>query len=155
MAPARSDTALGDWCVNRIVVDRQPLLLLVSSASLLAVLSPARDVRRLPERLAALVGARLKRLGIDDRAVDAETRAMAPVVVAPPVDRSVLGIMVDYAKLVPYYLGPGRWGDETLPWAEERLAENPCFASRPFDCVIPKLKTPELLRAKWLAEGRM
>jgi len=29
------DTALGDWYVNRLVVGRQPLLLLVSSTSLL------------------------------------------------------------------------------------------------------------------------
>jgi len=28
-----SDTALGDWYVNRLIVDRQPLLLLVSAAS--------------------------------------------------------------------------------------------------------------------------
>jgi uncharacterized protein DUF6933 len=43
--PVSHDTALGDWYVNRIVVDRQPLLLLVSSASLLPLLLPARDVR--------------------------------------------------------------------------------------------------------------
>jgi hypothetical protein len=35
--PVCSDTALGDWYVNRIVVDRQPLLLLVSSTSLLCL----------------------------------------------------------------------------------------------------------------------
>jgi hypothetical protein len=29
-----SDTALGDWYVNRITVDRQPLLLVVSSVAL-------------------------------------------------------------------------------------------------------------------------
>jgi hypothetical protein len=40
--PVRSDTALGDWYVNRIVVDRQPLLLLVSSTSLLPMIVPAR-----------------------------------------------------------------------------------------------------------------
>ena len=49
---AVSDTALGDWYVNRLVVDRQPLLLLVSSSSLLPLLMPARGVRSLPERLA-------------------------------------------------------------------------------------------------------
>jgi hypothetical protein len=31
-----STTALGDWYVNRLIVDRQPLLLLVSSTSRLA-----------------------------------------------------------------------------------------------------------------------
>ena len=44
-APSSSDTALGDWYVNRLVVDRQPLLILVSSASLLPLLVPARDVK--------------------------------------------------------------------------------------------------------------
>jgi uncharacterized protein DUF6933 len=36
--PTCSDTALGDWHVNRIVVDRRPLLLLVRSTSLLPLL---------------------------------------------------------------------------------------------------------------------
>ena len=59
-----SDTALGDWYVNRVVVDRQPLLLLVSSLSLLAIIAPARKVRDLPKRLPRVVVDRLLRLGI-------------------------------------------------------------------------------------------
>src|SRR5262245_16757310 len=81
-----SDTALGDWYVNRIIVDHQPLLLLVSSASLLSMLAPARDVRNLPVRLADLVEVRLKYLGIDTRAIDAERSAMARVEIAPTVN---------------------------------------------------------------------
>jgi hypothetical protein len=50
-----SDTALGDWYVNRLVVDRRPLLLLVSSESLLPVLVPATHVRELPQHLEDLV----------------------------------------------------------------------------------------------------
>src|SRR3972149_6891191 len=38
-AAAESDTALGDWYVNRLIVDRQPLLLLVSARSLLAIVT--------------------------------------------------------------------------------------------------------------------
>lgn len=156
IVPSKSDTALGDWYVNRIVVDHRPLLLLVSSISLLPMLVPARNVRRLPERLAALVGARLKRCGIDDQTVDAETRAMTPVAVGPTVDRSVLGIMVDFAKAVPYYLELRQWGEAALQLAEERLAETPCYATRPFDQVIfPDRKAPEFLYAKWLANIRM
>jgi hypothetical protein len=56
--PDAPDTALGDWYVNRITCDRQPLLLLVSATSLLPLLAPAREVRSLPERLAQLVAAR-------------------------------------------------------------------------------------------------
>src|SRR3954470_303707 len=93
LVSAQSDTALGDWYVNRLVVDRQPLLLLVSSASLLSILLPARDVRNLPDRLAGLVDARLRRLGLDARAVAAEHQAMNPVAIGPTADRSVVGIM--------------------------------------------------------------
>jgi hypothetical protein len=69
---AASDTALGDWYVNRLVVDRQPLLLLVSACSLLSLLLPARDVRTLPGRLPTLVATRLQRLGIAAALIDAE-----------------------------------------------------------------------------------
>lgn len=150
--PVCNDTALGDWYVNRIVVDRQPLLLLVSSASLLPILLPARDVRSLPGRLGVLVEARLRRCGIDARAIDAEERAMRPVVIGPTVDRSVLGIMVDFAKSVPYHLEAGQWNESTLRLVEEHLAETPCHAARAIDRVIfPEKKAPELLYAKWLA----
>jgi hypothetical protein len=151
---APSDTALGDWYVNRLVIDRQPLLLLVSSESLLPILLPARDARRLPARLGAIVETRLLRLGIDAHAVAYEREAMFPVTVAPTVDRSVLGILVDFAKAVPFYLEPGTWTPETLTIVEDRLAETPCRASLRGDRVIvPDAKAPELLRAKWLADG--
>ncbi len=88
VAAARSDTALGDWYLNRVVVDRRPLLLLVSSTSLLSLVVPARDVRGLPNRLADLVGTRLERLGIAQRMIERETRAMSPVAIGPTVDRS-------------------------------------------------------------------
>ena len=150
--PTSSDTALGDWYVNRVMVDRQPLLLLVSSTSLLPMLIPARNVRGLPARLAALVEARLRRCGLDDRTIAAETLAMASVAVGPTVDRSVLGIMVDFAKAVPYHLEPGHWGETTLRIVEERLAATPCHAALSWDRVIfPEKKAPEVLRAKWLA----
>jgi hypothetical protein len=144
------DTALGDWYVNRIVVHRQRLLLLVSSVSLLPILLPARDVRSLPARLGALVEARLRRLGIDARAIEAEQQAMRPVVIAPTVDRSVLGIMVDFAKMVPYHLDPGLGNDDTLQSIEKSLAQTPCHAAGPARGVIyPDRKASDLLRAKW------
>jgi hypothetical protein len=142
---------LGDWYVNRLVVEHQPLLLLVSSASLLPVVVPARDVRTLPKRLATLVAARLERLGIDPKAIQAEVQAMYPVVVAPTVDRSVLGIMVDFAKAVPYYSGDLRTG-EGLRSLEDWLAQTPCHAARATERVVfPDRKAPEVLRAVWLA----
>ena len=148
---SQSDTALGDWYVNRIMVSRQPLLLLVSSTSLLSILLPARDVRGLPDRLATHVSNRLKRCGIDDEVIADEIRAMKPVVVQATVNRSVLGIMVDFAKAIPYYFESRKFDDATFDEAEVLLAENPCHVARSFDRVIfPARKAPELLYAKWL-----
>ena len=150
--PICSDTALGDWYVNRIVVDRQPLLILVSSTSLLPMLVPARDVRRLPGKLATLVEGRLRRCGIDAPAIEAELQAMRPVVIGATVDRSVLGSMVDFAKAVPYHLKPGQWNDDTLLLVEQQLAETPCHSARSTEPVIfPDRKATDLLRGKWLA----
>lgn len=150
---ASSDTALGDWYVNRIVVGHQPLLLLVSSTSLLPMLAPARDVRGLPGRLAGLVADRLKRYGIEARTVDAEIEAMTPLTICPTTDRAVLGIMVDFARSVSHYLDPGRWGEDALRLAERRLAETPFYASRSVEHVVfPNRTAPRLLRAKWRSD---
>ena len=88
------------------------------------------------------------------RAIAAERRAMQPVVTCPTVDRSVLGIMVDFAKAVPYHLEPGTWNDDRLPLVEDLLAETPCHAGRPFERVIfPDRKVPELPRSKWIPDA--
>lgn len=143
---AASDTALGDWYVNRLVVDRRPLLLLVSAGSLLPILVPARDVRSLPARLAGLVGARLRRMDISASWIAREIQTMSPVRIGKTVDRSVLGIMVDFAKSVPVFLDVGGWDETSLPFVEEGLARTPCYAGRRFEEVVfPDKKTPELL----------
>lgn len=75
---------------------------------------------------------------------------MDSIGVAPTNDRSVVGIMVDFAKGVPFYLDPGTWDETSLPFVEARLAETPGHAGRRFDGVVfPEQKAPELLLARW------
>lgn len=149
-----SDTALGDWYVNRIVIARQPLLLLVSEKSLLSILAPARDVKGLPERLAETVATRLRRLAIDDAVVAAEIAAMNVVAVAKTADRSVTGQMVDFAKHLTYYMPENAWIERDLRVAEDKLAEMPCRASGPFDKVIfPQDAALRLLADAWSGDG--
>lgn len=148
-SPGESDTALGDWYVNRIHVGRQPILLLVSSESLLPVLTPARDVRSLPDRLPGIVAERLKRLGVDDHLIQTELSAMKPVIVAKTCDRSVLGTMNDFARVLPFYLESHYHDDTSLPAVEARLADTPCRVSGRLDEVIlPDRKAVELLWRK-------
>jgi hypothetical protein len=131
-----SDTALGDWFVNRFVIDRRPLLLLLSEKSLLPILTPARNVSDLPEALPELVTRRLRRLGVDPAAIDRERTAMSPVMTGRTNSRSVMGFMVDFAKVIPYYLEAGAWDDSTLPFVEAKLAETPCHAGKRLSEVI-------------------
>jgi hypothetical protein len=141
---------LGDWYVNRIVVDRRPLLLLVSSASLLAIVTPARELKSLPNRLAQIVGDRLRRLELGEDIVASEVEATAHVRVGKTVDRSVTGQLVDFAKALPFYLPVDGWDEVTLRNAEERLAETPCRSGRSFAEVIwPHRTAVELLKATW------
>jgi hypothetical protein len=122
-----------------------------AATSLLPIVLPARDVRSLPNRLADAVEARLKSCGVSQRVIQAEIGAMVPVVVGPTIDRSVLGIMVDFAKSVPYHLEPGSWNELDLRRVEAVLAETPCYAGREFHQVIfPDKKAPEVLNAKWM-----
>ena len=147
---ATSGNALGDWYVNRIVIDRRPLLLIVSSKSLLAMVAPARDLKTLPDRLATLVEKRLRRLGVSDSAVTSEVGATAKVGVGRTVDRSVVGQMVDFAKAIPFYLPINGWDEAFLPEVEDKLAETPCRSSRTFaEVVWPRKTAIELVSSTW------
>lgn len=150
-APTMSDTALGDWYVNRVVVNRQPLLLLVSSASLLPMIVPASDVRSLPARLASLVKIRLRRLGLASRSSTVRSGKWGRWSSAKPSTNRFPESMVDFAQGIPYYLEAERWDETTLATVEQRLAETPCHAAhRPDRVIFPETKAPELLRARWL-----
>ena len=147
--PEDSDTALGDWYVNRLVVDRQPLLLLVSALTLLPIVVPGRDVRTLPVRLPDLVRQRLQRLYLPGEWIDAEVAAMAPVTVAKTASRSVLGVMNDFAHGIPYHLSRG-WDEVSLTFLGDQLATTPIFASGPRDgVVVPQEATPKRMWARW------
>ena len=123
---------------------------MASSRSLISILIPAKDVRILPARLPTLVAQRLKRMRIPDWLIAAEVAAMSPVGVAKTADRSVVGMLVDFAMMIPYHLERGAWDETTLPFVEAKLAKNPCFAGRPGDnTVFPEQATPTLLALKW------
>lgn len=148
--PATSSTALGDWYVNRIVVDRRPLLLLLSSRSRLSIVTGAKDVKTLPRRLCALVEARLQRLGVDAAIVAQEVEASSVVAVARTADRSLTGQMVDFAKIISCYLPERQWGDADLLRAEDAFAETPCLASRPpNETIFPAQTAFRLLQERW------
>jgi hypothetical protein len=150
-----SDTALGDWYVNRVVIDRQPLLLCVAANSLLSVIAPARNVKHLPLYFPELVAKRLCRLGVKRNAIDAELAAMQPVCVGKTQDRSIVGTMVDFAKVLPYHLPAIGWDLEDLMLAEDKLAETPCRCGQAQATIWPGRDTMKLLETRWLSVDGM
>jgi hypothetical protein len=145
-----SSTALGDWYVNRLVVDRKPLLLLICENSRLAIIEPAQNVKELPNRLPDLVARRLDELGISDRHIKSEVSAMMPVIVGPTKNRSIVGQMVDFAKAIPLHIPEYEWNESDLRDVEVRLGETPCLCSGKLNSTIwPAKETRELLAQKW------
>lgn len=146
-----SDTALGDWYVNRLTLGRQPLLLLVSEKSRLAILTPARGIKLLPGRLSQLVASRLDRLRVSDACIRAEVRAMENVSVGRTTDRSIVGQMVDFAKAVPYYVPLSESkNDLALQEAEDNLGDTPCRCTAlRSQAIWPVQEAVRLLEERW------
>lgn len=145
-----SDTALGDWYVNRTVVDGKPLLLFISSRSLLPIVARARNVKGLPEQFPGLLSERLRRLDVASAVIDSEVGAAQPVRVGPTRDRSVMGSLVDFVKMLPYCLPEDGWDDDDLLVAELKLSNTPCRCGKSSEETIWPLKhAAKLLEERW------
>lgn len=127
--PEESDTALGDGYVNRVVIHRRPLLLIVSSKTLpfdTGARPTSEDAARTSRcaRRASPTG-----YGAKEDIVAAEVRAMVPVVVGRTIDRSVMGQLIDFTRSLLYRLPDDEWDEATLHAAEDLLARTPCGTS--------------------------
>lgn len=91
-----STTALGDWFANALFW-RPQVALLVNRRTLLPVFMELAPAATLLERAPAAIEAVLRRHGVADDFLRAETEAMREVRIAPTNDRSVLGVMNEFA----------------------------------------------------------
>jgi hypothetical protein len=114
-------TILGDWCANLLYVGKQQLILCVSERTLLPLVLPATDAKLIPRRLPTALFDVLVALGISPSAIDRELSEMEQFAVGRTANRSVLGVMNDFAFALPY-----RRGDQSLTELALWLAETPC-----------------------------
>ena len=90
---------------------------------------------------------------MEQNTIEAELVAMQPVCVGKTQNRSIVGTMVDFAKVLPYYLPASGWGMEDLKMAEDKLAETPSRCGRAQATIWPGRDSMILLRTRWLSAG--
>lgn len=95
--PAESSTTvLGDWFANALFWKPQ-VALLVNERTFLPVVMPLAPAATLLERAPAAIAEVLRRHGVDEHSVAAELAAMSEVGIATTNNRTVLGVMNDFA----------------------------------------------------------
>ena len=94
--PAPSTTVLGNWYANIVFTRPEQLVVCISERTLLPVVVPAKDVRRLPERVAAAVGQMLLSIGVSAEDVAGELEEMREGQLSKTADRRVLGSLNDF-----------------------------------------------------------
>jgi len=84
------------------------------------------------------------------RQVAQENWLMQSVAVLPTKDRSVLGQLIDFAKLIPFHLANGDWGETDLRRTEDKLGRTPCLCSaKGSQTLWPIDETLKLLAVTW------
>ncbi|WP_052195775.1 DUF6933 domain-containing protein [Delftia sp. ZNC0008] len=92
------DTVLGDWYANLIRVGRMQVVLAVSERTLLPLVVPAKESRRLlVPRLIEALGEQLLSIGVPQEDVQVELQAMQSSAIAKTANRRVLGSLNDLA----------------------------------------------------------
>lgn len=124
---AESTTRLGDWCSNLLHVGRRQLVLAISSRTFFPVVVDAAPIGSLPMRIREAIGIGLRGLGIPAGRIEAELDEMREVVWAKSSSRRATGILVDFAKALPFYLEDGSFLDAVAA----KLADTPIISGSP------------------------
>lgn len=116
---------LGNWYANYLIVARQHLVIAVSEKSLLPVLIPAKKLNDFPERVREQLGLMLQCLSVNHESIEKELSHMRDWTFSKTSNRSVIGMMVDFAKLIEYY-DPYHLQEQSLLDTSLKLAHTPC-----------------------------
>ena len=123
-APVPPTTVLGDWYANIVFTRSEHLVVCVSERTLLPVVVAAKDVKRLPERVAAEAGMILTAIGVPAADVEAEMAEMRVGYLAATADRRILGSLNDF--VFHFEHGAGSHPELNIRERTLRLARMPC-----------------------------
>ena len=127
-----STTVLGDWFATALFW-RPQVALLVNQRTFVPVFMPLAPAATLLDRAPGAIAAVLRRLGADDAFVDAELDAMREARIAPTNDRSVVGVMNEFAfhGEVRSHSTPARWRTSPSTWPACRSARSATAPASP------------------------
>jgi len=128
--PPASTTTLGDWYGTVLRMRHGHFVLAVAGATLLPVVLPARELKTLPHRLTAAVGAVLASFGVSGFAVEREVAAMTEMRYARTDNRSTVGVLMNLEQSLRFRLEDDPAFDivEVSRW----LAQTPITARNTF-----------------------
>lgn len=140
--------ALGDWFATSMVLPgRRPVVLYVSSGTLLAVLVPGRVIHTTIPGFRNRLPALLDQLGLPGEWIDRVMGEAAEHVIARTNSRRMLGIMNDIVASMPFY------AEETLDELELRLADTPYSAPERPGYIFPRTALANLAGQPHLARS--
>jgi hypothetical protein len=119
----RSTTVLGSWYAT-VLFWRPQVVLLVNERTLLPVLMPLAPAATMLERLPSWLAATLDGHGVSRAFIDAELAQTADIGLAKTNNRSVLGVMNEFAQLASWHKATVRSDDDLVDIALE-LAQVP------------------------------
>lgn len=125
-APVPPTTVLGDWYANIIFTRPEYLVLCISERTLLPVIVTAKDVKKLPKRVAAAVKDTLIAIGVPAELVESEVREMEQGYLGVTANRKVLGSLNDF--MYHFEFSYRERQGKTLQERALRLANMPCGA---------------------------
>ncbi|MET8529534.1 hypothetical protein [Micromonospora sp. NPDC005172] len=117
-----STTLLGDWYATMLPW-RPQVALLVNERTLLPALIPLAPAATMPARVAEQVGEVLAAHGVPDPVIRAEVDQMRQWRIAPTANRSVVGVMNEFASLADTWRAAAR---PNLVDLALRLGATPC-----------------------------
>jgi hypothetical protein len=143
-----STTALGDWYATILIVRPKHLLLCVSENSRLAVILPSAPLATLEPRFRQAVRDVLNGLKVPEAAVTRELEEMETLLVGPTQNRSVLGTMNEYVKMIEYKEYDGLEVTDTESALVLNLSLSRTLFS-PLNWRYPEDVTRDLLESRW------
>lgn len=130
--PPSPTTRLGDWYGNTFFPGQARYVIFVSELSLLSVVMPLRERKKLLLNFQSRLRELLTALSMTEDQIEAELRETETYAVAPTISRSILGSMNDLVLNADDYVQSHR--EPTLLELELMLAEIPCG---PLDMAYP------------------